>query len=77
MTNYFRETKIIVSEAHDEAVSAIFLGMQMKKKKSFFLSEIGHYLTIYLPKYFPVQERSHVGIGQSDSTLAYSSASQV
>lgn len=39
LTNYIKETKIIFSEAHDEAAPAIFLGMQIKgKKKSFFLT---------------------------------------
>lgn len=86
LTNYVKETKIIVSEDHDEAGSAIYLGMQIKKKKKMkktpkqinasFCCEIGHYLTIYLTKYFPAQERSCVGIRHSDSISAYSSTSQ-
>lgn len=40
LTNYIKETKIIFSEAHDEAAPPIFLGMQIKGKKKILLSDI-------------------------------------
>lgn len=40
LTNYIQETKVIVSEAHDEAGSAIFLSMPIKKKVKILLSVV-------------------------------------